>query len=159
MNKIVIPLIASILILGGIGLSYDVFADRDSNNGNNGCEKSNPNAKSCEKNPNAAVPTIDPTSGPIETSFTITDPQGRIQQGDVVIFYEEFTDPQDGITIPNFELTITPDGTQVTGEVPVGASTNVLNFVSVTEQGASEPRFDDLPFFVTSGGGDDGGGR
>lgn len=55
MNKVIIPVIASILILGTIGIPYDVFADRDSNNGNNGCEKSNPNSKACEKNPNADV--------------------------------------------------------------------------------------------------------
>ena len=52
MNKIIIPVIASILIFGTLGLSYDAFAGKDDNNGNNGCENANPNAKACEKNPN-----------------------------------------------------------------------------------------------------------
>jgi len=35
----IIPIIASILILGVIGLSYDAFADPSENEGNIGCEK------------------------------------------------------------------------------------------------------------------------
>lgn len=53
--KLSMPILASILILGAftIGFSFDdVFAGKDDNNGNNGCEKSNPNSKACEKNPN-----------------------------------------------------------------------------------------------------------
>ena len=48
--------IASILILGILGISYDSFAGQDDNNGNNGCVKSNPNSKACEKNPNTQCP-------------------------------------------------------------------------------------------------------
>jgi hypothetical protein len=33
----------------------DSFAANDDNNGNNGCENANPNAKSCEKNPNTVT--------------------------------------------------------------------------------------------------------
>jgi len=51
MNKIIIPVLASVLILGTLGMSYDAFAG-DGNNGNNGCENANPNAKACESNPN-----------------------------------------------------------------------------------------------------------
>ena len=50
-----IPIIASILILGAFTVGYsfdDAFAGKDDNNGNKGCEKSNPKSKACEKNPN-----------------------------------------------------------------------------------------------------------
>ncbi len=49
------------MILGTLGLT-DAFAGDDDNNGSNGCEKSNPNAKACEKNPNADPP-LDPFDG------------------------------------------------------------------------------------------------
>ena len=62
--QFVIPVLASILILGTLGLSYDVFAG-DDNNGNNGCVNANPNAKACENNPNTNHP---PTIG----SVTVT---------------------------------------------------------------------------------------
>ena len=85
--QFVIPVLASILVLGTIGLAYDVFADKDDNSGNNGCEKSNPKSKACEKNPNSKQePTIDPTSGSFGTKFTITDPQGRMTCADTIIF-------------------------------------------------------------------------
>jgi len=60
-----VPVIASILILGAFTVGYsfdDAFAGKDDNNGNKGCEKSNPNAKPCEKNPNADPP-LDPFDG------------------------------------------------------------------------------------------------
>jgi len=71
-------------------LMDDAFAGNHGNNGNNGCENANPNAKACENNPNTEPPNtepfIDPTEGARGTFFTITDPQGRIQAGDVAIF-------------------------------------------------------------------------
>jgi len=92
MNKIIIPVIASILILGTLGLT-DAFAGNHGNNGNNGCENANPNAKACEKNPNAGGPSIDPTEGLHPFDFTITDPEGRMQTGDVVVFYKHWSSP------------------------------------------------------------------
>jgi len=43
-------------ILGSVSFE-DAEAKKDDNNGNNGCEKSNPKSKACEKNPNADPPT------------------------------------------------------------------------------------------------------
>jgi len=62
--QFVILVLASILVLGTMGFSYDAFAGNHGNNGNNGCEKSG-NAKACENNPNTNNP---PTIG----SVTIT---------------------------------------------------------------------------------------
>jgi len=69
MNKIIIPVIASILILGTLGLT-DAFAGNHGNNGNNGCEKSG-NAKACENNPNT-TPNTPPSIGSI--SIFLIDP-------------------------------------------------------------------------------------
>ena len=54
MNKIIIPVLASILVLGTMWFSYDAFAGNHGNNGNNGCEKAG-NAKACENNPNTVT--------------------------------------------------------------------------------------------------------
>lgn len=44
-------------------LMDDSFAAKDDNNGNNGCENANPNAKACENNPNTNnPPTIESVS-------------------------------------------------------------------------------------------------
>ena len=37
----------------------DSFAANDDNNGNNGCENANPNAKACENNPNTTLTCAD----------------------------------------------------------------------------------------------------
>lgn len=69
-QKFMIPVLASILILGTLGLT-DVFAG---NQGNNGCEKANPNAKACENNPNA-TPNTPPSIGSVsifQEGFDIT---------------------------------------------------------------------------------------
>ena len=54
-NPLIFLVIIGILILGTVGISYDVFAESNSNNGSNGCLKSNPNSKACEKNPNTVT--------------------------------------------------------------------------------------------------------
>ena len=54
-----VPVIASILILGTLGISYDAIADPGENEGNNSCENSNPNSKACESNPNAITETCE----------------------------------------------------------------------------------------------------
>ena len=46
----VIALIALVMV---VGIVTPAMA-KEGNNGNNGCENANPNAKSCEKNPNTA---------------------------------------------------------------------------------------------------------
>lgn len=45
-----IILIAVIMVMGAVS---PVMATKDDNNGSNGCAKSNPNSKACEKNPNS----------------------------------------------------------------------------------------------------------
>lgn len=58
MNRtITISVIALIAIVMVIGIASPAMAKKDNNKGNNGCENANPNAKACEKNPNA-----DPTT-------------------------------------------------------------------------------------------------
>jgi len=79
MNKIIIPVLASILILGTLGLSYDAFA-ADDNNGNKGCEKANPNAKACENNPNTNNP---PTIGSV--TITPDDPIYSSTPGEIIM--------------------------------------------------------------------------
>ncbi len=64
-TQLAVPILASILILGTLGLT-DAFAGNHGNNGNNGCENANPNAKACESNPNTNHP---PTIG----SVTLTE--------------------------------------------------------------------------------------
>jgi len=49
-------------VLLTIGFS-DVSAAKNDNNGNNGCEKSNPNSKACEKNPNKGSTTPPDSDG------------------------------------------------------------------------------------------------
>ena len=71
--QFVIPVIASILILGTLGLSYDAFAG-DDNNGNNGCEKSG-NDKACAKNPNSSVTCLDCLTQHAEAIAACTDSQ------------------------------------------------------------------------------------
>jgi len=66
--QFVIPVLASILILGTMGFSYDAFAENHGNNGNNGCVNANPNAKACEKNPNINHP---PTIGSVTVTSTL----------------------------------------------------------------------------------------
>ena len=152
MNKIIIPVLASILILGTLGISYDAFA-ADGNNGNKGCEKSHPKSKVCEKNPHTEV-SIDPRVGDGATFFTITDPEGRIQAGDKAFFYLEGTDPAIADDLA-FLVSISSDGTTLTGFVPqsiLSVDRDNQFFVHVAPTSADEGRFPDLAFFVTSGG-------
>ena len=64
---------------------------------------------------------ISPSSGLADSIFTITDPEGRIQQGDIVLFYEAGTPTPSGefsyiqVTV----VSISPDGTKLTGVVPL----------------------------------------
>ena len=53
MNKaLVISAISLIAVMMVVGVVSPAMA-KEGNNGSNGCEKSNPNSKACEKNPNA----------------------------------------------------------------------------------------------------------
>jgi len=95
---------------------YEVEAEKDNNNGNNGCENANPNSKACEKNPNTEPEeaSIDPTESLGPFDFTITDPQGRIQVGDIAVFVHNGDPPFFGYTVVATNITISPDGTTLT---------------------------------------------
>ena len=47
----------------GMFSDYEAEAKKDNDNGNNGCENANPNAKACEKNPNTCPDGGIPSSG------------------------------------------------------------------------------------------------
>jgi len=87
-------------------------------------------------------PHIDPTSGWIGSTFTITDPQGRMQQGDIVIFYRNGS--PGGVLAAN--VSVSADGTRITGDVP-GDAASGPNWVAVRPPGDAS-RFNDLPFDV-----------
>ena len=93
------------------------------------------------------VVTIAPTSGAVDTPFTITDTGGRIQQGDVAIFTPQGGDPATAGIATNG--TISADGTTFDGTVPDSITTTGQFFVRVTPAGDQPGRFADLPFFVT----------
>jgi len=92
------------------------------------------------------APTISPTSGARGTSFTITDPQGRVEADSIALFYKPGQDPaNDGVEAEN--VTISGDGTTLTGLVPCGALGGET-FVSIRSSRAASAWFDDLPFTI-----------
>lgn len=84
----------------------------------------------------------------LRTLFTIADPKGRMQQGDTAIFYPEGSDPTLGHLADN--VSISADGTTLTGLVPLNVAEGVQNFVSVRPTLYESSRFGDLPFYVTA---------
>ena len=147
----IIPVLV-VLILGTLGLSYDAFAGHGGNSGGIGCENANPNAKACESNPNTEpdVLSINPTSGSKGDAFTITDPEGRMQTGDVVVFTNTGV-PEPGLlgfTLVATNNVISPDGTTLTGPFPSGVQ-GVWS-VSVKSSDFSEVRFSGI--FITETG-------
>lgn len=99
-------------------------------------------------------PFISPRLGPVGSRFTITDPDGRIQPGDLALFYQPFTDPAtDGVAA--VEVDVGSDGQTLTGRVPLGlveGSSPVDGHtyrVSVRPSASGSPRFGDLFFAVT----------
>jgi len=97
--------------------------------------------------PPGGDPSIDPTSGGFGATFTITDPQGRIQAGDIAVFYPEGGAPEAGSVADN--ISVSADGTTLTGNVPQDAPVGVDAFVSVRGSLTEASRFNDLPFSVT----------
>ncbi|RDJ32225.1 MAG: hypothetical protein DWQ18_09050 [Crenarchaeota archaeon] len=131
-------------------IQNDAFATKDDNSGKaKGCENANENSKAKEKNPHCETVTIDPTSGPVGTAFTIIDPEGRIQSGDTAVFFLEGTDPSDGAVADN--VSVSADGTTLTGNVPFGLPADLQYYVHVSGSGAQPERFAHLPFLVTAG--------
>ena len=93
--------------------------------------------------------TISPSSGGLGFPFTITDPLGRIQASDFVVFFEPGKDPAvDGFFA--FQVVIV-DGTTLTGRVPNPMPRDLSYLVRVTPDLSTAGRFADLDFFVDSG--------
>lgn len=91
-------------------------------------------------------PYITPREGPPGTKFTITDPQGRMKSGDLVIFYYKGTDPVQGVLANN--VVVSADGTTLTGTVNIGVEPG-KNSVSVRPGLFEDSRFKDLVFVVS----------
>ena len=91
-------------------------------------------------------PYITPSEGPSGTRFTITDPQGRMKSGDLVIFYYKGTDPIQGVPAKN--VVVSADGTTLTGTVNIGVEPG-KNSVSVRPSLYEDSRFKDLVFRVS----------
>jgi len=92
-------------------------------------------------------PIIVPNQGVPGSQFTIYDPQGRIQQGDLVIFYLEGTDPMLGNSAQN--VVVSEDGKTMTGFVPGATQRQTQQYVSVRPTLDAISRFNDLAFYVT----------
>jgi len=81
-------------------------------------------------------------------SFTITDPQGRIQLGDMALFYDPLAGDADSVGINADNIVISADGTTLSGNVPSSLpASNGQLLVSVKVTGESS-RFTDLPFQI-----------
>lgn len=91
-------------------------------------------------------PSIEPASGSVGTDFTISDPQGRIQNGDLALFYVQGGDPATGTLAENISV---PDSTTLNGRVPAGLVGNITYYVAVRPSPTEPSRFDDLPFSVS----------
>jgi hypothetical protein len=91
-------------------------------------------------------PFVEPTQGFPGETFTITDPQGRMQPGDLAAFYPEGSDPTSGNAAE--DVNVSGDGTTLTGKVPTAALQGLAHFISIRPTIADNPRFNDLAFFV-----------
>ncbi len=108
----------------------------DSSNNVSGNAISCPEPPICESDP-----TIDPTELNHGDVFTITDSCGRIQSGDSVFF--------DVITADN--ISVSADGTTISGNVPLGVSGDVT--VTVRSDLSSDPRFNEIIVDLSTGTG------
>jgi hypothetical protein len=86
---------------------------------------------------------ITPTSGPVGTPFTITDPQGRMESGDECLLYLEGTPPDSGTLVRN--PVISQDGSTLTGTIP---QIDPGNYYVTVRLPGGDPRFPDLTFDV-----------
>jgi hypothetical protein len=91
-------------------------------------------------------PSIEPESGSVGTDFKITDPQGRIQSGDLALFYTQGSDPALGTPAENVSV---PGSTTLNGRVPSSLIGGITYYVAVRPTPTSPSRFDDLPFTVS----------
>ena len=95
-------------------------------------------------------PSISPTIGEPTTTFTITDPQGRMIVANLIILTPEGESPEQGL--PVTDAWFSPDGKTATGTIPPTAQTG-QNFISVHANAPTEPPlFNALAFTVSAGG-------
>lgn len=90
-------------------------------------------------------PSITPTEGPPGTSFTIYDPEGRIQDGSWVLFHAPGGDPAAGTNADNIVIN---DPTTLTGMIPDTGSGGE-RWVSVQPSISDPSYFEHLVFTVT----------
>jgi len=93
------------------------------------------------------APTIDPENGLPGSTFMIKDPIGRMEAGDVALFYvlDEGADPALGV--PASDVQVSRNGKMLIGEVPFVPGDSVYG-VAVRPSPTDASRFADLPFFV-----------
>ena len=100
--------------------------------------------------PPYAGASIAPSSAAPGNEFTITDPVGRIQASDFVVFFEPGKDPAvDGFFASS--VVISGDGMSLTGRVPNPIPQGITYSVRVTPDLSTAERFADLDFFVELG--------
>ena len=92
-------------------------------------------------------PSISPTSGPVTTAFTISDPQGRMAGATVILFFETGQGPDQGKLVA--DAVFSADGKEATGTVPTTLGTGA-HFVTVHATSSNDvPVFNALSFQVT----------
>ena len=92
-------------------------------------------------------PSLNPSQGPVGTPITISDPQNRIEPGDVAVIYPMGGNPLEGTLCT--EISITPDGGTLTASIPL-VPTDMQYHVAVVSLSTGEIRFDQLGFYVTA---------
>lgn len=91
------------------------------------------------------LPYIEPATGSPGTLFKIYDSQGRIESGDIALFYSPGTDPATGLIAEG--TLISSDGKVLDGYVPALINEGLV-VISVRENIDSGSRFEDLEFEV-----------
>ena len=81
------------------------------------------------------------------TPITISDPQNRIQSGDVAVFYPPGGNPLAGT--PGTGTNISADGGTLTASVPY-VPTDMQYHVAVVNLSTGEIRFEQLGFYVVA---------
>lgn len=88
---------------------------------------------------------IDPTEGVAGiTFFTMNDPAGRMQDGDLILFYQESNDPLSGAPAMG---TVLVDASLMLGIVP---NVPAGQYLVTVRSPSNEARFADIAFVVTS---------
>ncbi len=98
--------------------------------------------------PEPTVPTIEPTSGPVGTLITITDPQGRLTGADRIMFTQPGNPFETGTPAGEFQFV---SATEVKGKVPQADEVPHDVTVHAGDPTLNEPLIDVLGFEITLG--------